>query len=153
MNNTPHVVYITFHSNVFIYSPGEKQLESDKREMKNKISILNRAIDSVRRHRFDQRLYGCLVRLPRNHLSGQCVVCEQIYASAAEEETGRPCDCLSRLHEQRQIYATELYNVCGSVCCGYGIDTILYLYTEHSGNILSPFLLQLFATLDPTTRM
>ena len=32
--------------------PGEKQLESDKREMKNKISLLNRAIDSVRRHRF-----------------------------------------------------------------------------------------------------
>lgn len=36
---------------VGLRGPGEKQLESDKREMKNKISILNRAIDSVRRHR------------------------------------------------------------------------------------------------------
>ena len=35
--------------------PGEKQLESDRRQMKSKISLLNRAIDSVRRHRSSHR--------------------------------------------------------------------------------------------------
>jgi len=36
---------------VGLRGPGEKQLESDRRIMKSKISILNQAIDSVRRHR------------------------------------------------------------------------------------------------------
>ena len=36
---------------VGLRGPGEKQLESDRRLMKSKISILNQAIDSVRRHR------------------------------------------------------------------------------------------------------
>ncbi len=36
---------------VGLRGPGEKQLESDRRQMKMKISILNRAIDAVRRHR------------------------------------------------------------------------------------------------------
>lgn len=36
---------------VGLRGPGEKQLESDRRQMKSKISALNRAIDSVRRHR------------------------------------------------------------------------------------------------------
>lgn len=41
---------------VGLRGPGEKQLESDRREMKKKISILNKAIDQVRRHRSIQRL-------------------------------------------------------------------------------------------------
>lgn len=40
---------------VGLRGPGEKQLESDKRQMRAKISILNRAIDSVRRHRAQHR--------------------------------------------------------------------------------------------------
>lgn len=40
---------------VGLRGPGETQLESDRREMKKKISILNQAIDSVRRHRSMQR--------------------------------------------------------------------------------------------------
>lgn len=36
---------------VGLRGPGEKQLESDRRQMKSKISALNRAIDHVRRHR------------------------------------------------------------------------------------------------------
>jgi len=40
---------------VGLRGPGEKQLESDKREMRAKISLLNRAIDSVRRHRSQHR--------------------------------------------------------------------------------------------------
>ena len=36
---------------VGLRGPGEKQLESDKRELKSKISLLNGAIDNVRRHR------------------------------------------------------------------------------------------------------
>ena len=72
--NTIHLYYsayvpmhtLVFYSNILIlytlytkytilytlYTPiGEKQLESDKRQMKFKISVLNKAIDSVRRHR------------------------------------------------------------------------------------------------------
>lgn len=40
---------------VGLRGPGEKQLESDKRQMRSKISLLNRAIDSVRRHRSQHR--------------------------------------------------------------------------------------------------
>jgi GTP-binding protein HflX len=40
---------------VGLRGPGEKQLESDRRQMKSKISLLNRAIDSVRRHRSSHR--------------------------------------------------------------------------------------------------
>lgn len=40
---------------VGLRGPGEKQLESDKRQMKFKISVLNRAIDTVRRHRSSHR--------------------------------------------------------------------------------------------------
>jgi hypothetical protein len=40
---------------VGLRGPGEKQLESDRRQMKSKIAILNRAIDSVRRHRQSHR--------------------------------------------------------------------------------------------------
>jgi len=36
---------------VGLRGPGEKQLESDRRQMKAKIALLTRAIDSVRRHR------------------------------------------------------------------------------------------------------
>lgn len=36
---------------VGLRGPGEKQLESDRRQMKSKIALLTRAIDSVRRHR------------------------------------------------------------------------------------------------------
>eukprot|EP01041_Mallomonas_annulata_P008660 gene8660-17868_t len=36
---------------VGLRGPGEKQLESDRRQMKSKISMLEKAIDSVRRHR------------------------------------------------------------------------------------------------------
>lgn len=36
---------------VGLRGPGEKQLESDRRQMKSKISIMNRSIDLVRRHR------------------------------------------------------------------------------------------------------
>lgn len=36
---------------VGLRGPGEKQLESDRREMRGKIAMLNRAIDAVRRHR------------------------------------------------------------------------------------------------------
>lgn len=43
---------------------GEKQLESDRREMKKKISDLNRDIDSVRRHRAMQRLRRRRLGLP-----------------------------------------------------------------------------------------
>ena len=40
---------------VGLRGPGEKQLESDKRQMRAKISLLNRAIDNVRRHRSQHR--------------------------------------------------------------------------------------------------
>jgi len=40
---------------VGLRGPGEKQLESDKRQMRAKIALLNRAIDSVRRHRSQHR--------------------------------------------------------------------------------------------------
>eukprot|EP01035_Chromulina_nebulosa_P020537 gene20537-26637_t len=40
---------------VGLRGPGEKQLESDKREMKKKISVLRKSIDSVRSHRMMQR--------------------------------------------------------------------------------------------------
>jgi GTPase len=40
---------------VGLRGPGEKQLESDRRQMKSKIAVLNRAIDSVRRHRQSHR--------------------------------------------------------------------------------------------------
>ena len=40
---------------VGLRGPGEKQLESDRRQMNSKIAILNRAIDSVRRHRQSHR--------------------------------------------------------------------------------------------------
>lgn len=40
---------------VGLRGPGEKQLETDKRQMKIKISLLNRAIDAVRRHRSAHR--------------------------------------------------------------------------------------------------
>jgi len=40
---------------VGLRGPGEKQLESDRRQMKSKISLLGRAIDSVRRHRSQHR--------------------------------------------------------------------------------------------------
>lgn len=40
---------------VGLRGPGEKQLESDKRQMQTKISALNKAIDSVRTHRSKHR--------------------------------------------------------------------------------------------------
>lgn len=40
---------------VGLRGPGEKQLESDRRQMKAKISALNKSIDSVRRHRSKHR--------------------------------------------------------------------------------------------------
>jgi GTP-binding protein HflX len=48
---------------VGLRGPGEKQLESDRREMKTKIAILNRAIDSVRRHRQSHRLDTSLINV------------------------------------------------------------------------------------------
>jgi GTP-binding protein HflX len=49
---------------VGLRGPGEKQLESDRRQMKSKISILNRAIDSVRRHRSMHRTRRRRLGLP-----------------------------------------------------------------------------------------
>ena len=59
---------------VGLRGPGEKQLESDKRQMKSKISLLNKAIDSVRRHRSIHRDRRRRLGLPVVALVG-CYCC------------------------------------------------------------------------------
>ena len=54
----------TSNGGVGLRGPGEKQLESDKRQMRLKISLLSTAIDAVRCHRSShrrrRRQLGCL---------------------------------------------------------------------------------------------
>lgn len=89
---------------VGLRGPGETQLESDRREMKKKISVLNRAINAVRRHRSMQRMRRRRLGLPVVALVG--------YTNA-------------------------------------GKSTVLNSFANAGVYVAD----QLFATLDPTTRM
>jgi len=79
---------------VGLRGPGEKQLESDRRQMKSKISILKRAIDSMRTHRSihrgRRRVLGCpVVALVGYTNAGKSTVLNYLSSYSGERERER----------------------------------------------------------------
>ena len=118
--------------------PGEKQLESDRRQMKSRISALKKCIDSVRshrsRHRKRRRSLGVpVVALVGYTNSGKSTLLNAF--TSRGKETGTEKGLLEDRKIQRQL-GTQAEGEMGR-----GSD---------SGAFTADML---FATLDPTTRM
>eukprot|EP01042_Synura_sphagnicola_P003378 gene3378-4188_t len=85
---------------VGLRGPGEKQLESDRRQMKSKIAALNRAIDTVRSHR--------AVRRGRRRLLGAPVVALVGYTNAGKSSTLNALASISADKPKGEVFAADI---------------------------------------------
>eukprot|EP01038_Epipyxis_sp_PR26KG_P011100 gene11100-14895_t len=115
---------------VGLRGPGEKQLESDRREMKTKIVNLNKAINNVRRHRSMHRKRRRRLGLPVIALVG--------YTNSGKSTL---LNALTNPDHNKMVHTTDDYN-----------NITLTTNLNNGGNKVFAADM-LFATLDPTTRI
>lgn len=147
---------------VGLRGPGERQLEVDRRLLKEKITDLQRALLQVRRHRALHRRRREALGLPVVALVGQCSGSRPTFCSidelAAHRTSSSPFD---RSHDYLRSAVTAalsaskptpmIVQIAFQSDAGYtnaGKSTVLNALT--SAGVLAEDML--FATLDPTTR-